>query len=235
MKTKQLIVLLDKLVVPTLEQDKERLIYADVVKEASERLKELTEGTQPYTIKTASQIYTPVELARLYEEKTNRCVELQKEKKKLNEEIEKMKKRMKNMCENCVYYDTDRNEIIKALDILDRFDLFGGQRAGRELWNEKPVDVQNEDIEKFVKDVVFLKDLINRLQAENERLKKESEIFADIGKMYSEIKAEAYKEFAERLKEKKFELDDQNEDIFYAVEVAEIDNLLKEMVGEYNA
>jgi hypothetical protein len=109
-KTKQLITLLDKLVVPTLEQDKERLIYADVVKEASERLKELTEGTQPYTIKMASQIYTHIELARLYEEKTNRCVELQKEKKKLNKEIEKMKKRMENMCENCVYYDTDRND-----------------------------------------------------------------------------------------------------------------------------
>ena len=110
MKTKQLIILLDKLVVPTLEQDKERLIYVDVVKEASERLKELTEGTQPYTIKRASQIYTPVELARLYEEKIIRCDELQKEKKKLNEEIEKMKKRMKNMCESCVYYDTDRND-----------------------------------------------------------------------------------------------------------------------------
>lgn len=63
------------------------------------------------------------------------------------------------------------NEIKKALDILDRFDLFGGQRAGRELWNEKPVDVQNEDIENFVKNVVFIKDLINRLQAGKENLK----------------------------------------------------------------
>lgn len=33
-----------------------------------------------------------------------------------------------------------------------------------------------------------------------ERLQKENENFADIGKMYSEIKAEAYKEFAELLK-----------------------------------
>lgn len=110
MKTKQLIVLLDKLVVPTLEKDKERLICADVVKEASKRLKELTEGTQTYTIKMASQNYTHIELARLYEEKTNNCVRLQKENKNLKEEIEKMKKRMKNMCENCVYYDTDRND-----------------------------------------------------------------------------------------------------------------------------
>ena len=121
------------------------------------------------------------------------------------------------------------NEIKKALDNLDRFDLFGGQRAGRELWNEKPVDVQNEDIENFVKDVVFLKDLINRLQAENERLKKESEIFADIGKMYSEIKAEAYKEFAERLKET-FPKDDFLRSTKQISK--DIDNLLKEKVGE---
>ncbi len=38
-------------------------------------------------------------------------------------------------------------------------------------------------------------DLINRLKAENERLKKETKHFADIGKLYSEIKTEAYKEF----------------------------------------
>ena len=36
------------------------------------------------------------------------------------------------------------NEIIKAWDILAKLDFFGGQRAGRELWNEKPVDVQKD-------------------------------------------------------------------------------------------
>ena len=43
-------------------------------------------------------------------------------------------------------------------------------------------------------------DLINRQQAEIKRLKKEQQQFADIGKMYSEVRAEAIKEFAERLK-----------------------------------
>lgn len=65
---------------------------------------------------------------------------------------------------------TDK-EIIQANDILSKFDLFGGQRAGRELWFDKPVDVQNEDIEKFSKDVAFLKDFINRQQAEIDRYK----------------------------------------------------------------
>ena len=42
-------------------------------------------------------------------------------------------------------------------------------------------------------------DLINRQKAEIERLNKENARFADIGKMYSEIRAEVVKEFAERL------------------------------------
>lgn len=61
------------------------------------------------------------------------------------------------------------NEFIKAWDILCKLDFFG-QRAGRELWNEKPVDVQNEDIENSSRDIAFLKDYINRQQAEIERL-----------------------------------------------------------------
>ena len=67
--------------------------------------------------------------------------------------------------------------------------------------------------------------LINRQQAEIERLKKENHRFADIGKMYSEIKSETCKEFAERLKPKLFcghpEMD--------ACIRGTIDNLLKEM------
>ena len=44
-------------------------------------------------------------------------------------------------------------------------------------------------------------DLINRQKAEIERLKKENHQFADIGKMYSEVRAEVIKEFADRLKD----------------------------------
>ena len=71
-------------------------------------------------------------------------------------------------------------------------------------------------------------DLINRQKAEIERLQSVVDSFTDIGKMYSEIKAEAYKEFAERLKEKgKSSLGNQ-------FVISWIDNLLKEMVGEDN-
>ena len=44
----------------------------------------------------------------------------------------------------------------KALDILERFDFFQGQRAGRELWNDKPKDVQDKDIESFSRDCRLL-------------------------------------------------------------------------------
>lgn len=73
--------------------------------------------------------------------------------------------------------------------------------------------------------------LINRQQAEieklNIRLRKEQHQFADIGKMYSEIRAEAIKEFARKLLA-----------LIGSVEISNLDlrrhinNLVKEMVGE---
>lgn len=38
---------------------------------------------------------------------------------------------------------------VMALEILDRLQFFG-QRAGRELWNDKPRNVQDEDIFRSV-------------------------------------------------------------------------------------
>lgn len=109
------------------------------------------------------------------------------------------------------------NEILKANDILDKFDFFN-QRAGRELWSDKPKDIQDKDIENFSNDVKFLKDFLNRQQAEIERLKDEnlqSEYPARIRvddffvcanslgewlEFCDSLKAEAIKEFVERLK-----------------------------------
>ena len=44
----------------------------------------------------------------------------------------------------------------KAIDILERFDFFQGQRAGRELWNDKPKEVQDKDIDDFSRDCRLL-------------------------------------------------------------------------------
>jgi hypothetical protein len=44
----------------------------------------------------------------------------------------------------------------QAIDILEKFDFFQGQRAGRELWNDKPKDIQDKDIEAFSRDCRLL-------------------------------------------------------------------------------
>ena len=71
-------------------------------------------------------------------------------------------------------------------------------------------------------------DLINRQKEEIERLKKENEAFAPLGKLYSEIKGDAYNEFAERLKERAF-VPDLSPTGARVVEAWEIDNLLTEL------
>ena len=57
-------------------------------------------------------------------------------------------------------------EVIKAFDILNKFEFFGGQREGRELWFNKPTDIQNKDIGAFLRDLDFLRQFINRQKEE---------------------------------------------------------------------
>ena len=51
-------------------------------------------------------------------------------------------------------------EIFKCLEILDKFQFFQGQRVGRELWNDKPTEIQNEDIKNFNKDIEFIRNVL---------------------------------------------------------------------------
>jgi chromosome segregation ATPase len=76
-----------------------------------------------------------------------------------------------------------------VMDILEKMDFFQGKRAGRELWHEKPFEVQEQDIADFSRDVYTIKLFINivlsqlrekdaeieRLTAENEFHKSEIE------------------------------------------------------------
>lgn len=87
-------------------------------------------------------------------------------------------------------------------------------------------------------------DLINRQKAEladNERLNKKvdklSEVLSDTIKIrYKKAKVEAYKEFAEKLKLHSYIMSDESQtgiiNRYSVVTVNQIDNLLKEMVGE---
>jgi hypothetical protein len=57
----------------------------------------------------------------------------------------------------------------QAIDIVEKFEFFQGQRAGRELWLTKSREVQDEDIKNFVRDCILLKEfLIGGVEINNE-------------------------------------------------------------------
>jgi FtsZ-binding cell division protein ZapB len=81
-------------------------------------------------------------------------------------------------------------------------------------------------------------DLINRLQAEIERLKTENKHYAELEQGcyvtgYKNIKAEAYKEFVNKIKVHAYYIDFPKE--HRVVDEDDIDNLLKELEGDSNA
>lgn len=52
----------------------------------------------------------------------------------------------------------------KAIDILDRWEFFFGQRAGRELWGIKTKKVQDKDIEEFNRDLLTIRECVEKLE-----------------------------------------------------------------------
>ena len=51
----------------------------------------------------------------------------------------------------------DKEKQNKVFDILDKMEFFQGQRAGRELWTDKPKEVQDKDISDFIKDINYIR------------------------------------------------------------------------------
>lgn len=51
----------------------------------------------------------------------------------------------------------DKETQNNVFDILDKFEFFQGQRAGRELWRNKPKEVQDKDIADFIKDINYIR------------------------------------------------------------------------------
>lgn len=51
----------------------------------------------------------------------------------------------------------DKETQNNIFDILDKMEFFQGQRAGRELWNDKPKEVQDKDISDFVRDINYIR------------------------------------------------------------------------------
>lgn len=83
------------------------------------------------------------------------------------------------------------NKLDKVLDILNKFEFFYGQRAGRELWADKPVEVQNQDITDFVNNIKYIKDFLHESvvlsKTDYERLKLLSEINTDLKQLGTSV------------------------------------------------
>lgn len=48
----------------------------------------------------------------------------------------------------------------QAIDIINKFEFFQGQRAGRELWNSKEYSIQEVDLVNFCQDCYDLLEYI---------------------------------------------------------------------------
>ena len=54
----------------------------------------------------------------------------------------------------------------KVFDILDKWEFSFGQRAGRELWGDKPEAVQDQDIADFNRDMKIVRDALRPVSRE---------------------------------------------------------------------
>lgn len=156
-------------------------------------------------------------------------------------------------CDECPYErgcfrEVDNIDLlVDALDLINRL-----QAENQELKRESNVSIE---------DIHGLSDRVNELIEENERLNKENQLMLDnhpanthrncvvidngviytktiedYEKFLTDVSTEAYKEFAERLKEKHRRITDYDEAGFgcqiFIVEEDYIDNLLKELTNE---
>ena len=134
------------------------------------------------------------------------------------------------------------NEIIKALECCkSKCDCSGCLLKKEEycvnVLKNLTLDLinrQKAEMEKNENIIRLADKAIETQNAEIERLKATVDSFTDIGKLYSEIKAEAYKEFAERLKMRAINRYNEFEDYqaYPYATIEHIDNLLKELVGD---
>ena len=54
-----------------------------------------------------------------------------------------------------------RSKTGEVFEILSKWEFFYGQRAGRELWADKPKEVQDQDIANFNRDIETVKNWVN--------------------------------------------------------------------------
>ncbi len=116
------------------------------------------------------------------------------------------------------------NDIIKVGECI---------RGEKVLCLSCPYRVRFPNCRKYAIRDIF--DLAARQKAEIERLKSPSEMQIEVSeKLENTIKAEAIKEFAERLKDGETYEITYCGSVYNVVDIDTIDNLVKEMVGDEN-
>lgn len=121
----------------------------------------------------------------------------------------------------------EKTSNMSAIEILNYY---------RSLYSADPYGTEGDIVANAIKDVLCI---INSQKEEIEQWQEEvnrwQTLFCQRIDDREEIEAEAYKEFAKRLKEKSFQSFGNYGITRDVVEVCDIDNLVKEMVGENNA
>ena len=130
--------------------------------------------------------------------------------------------------------NTEVSLLKSTVDLINRLQKADGK-------NKDNIRLLQLAIDQKRRKIIRLEEDNQELKAENERLEKEFDImrFTTAKRWVKEAKAEAYKEFAERLKEKskKTEIVCSGALITtnYSISDKNFNNLLKELVGEDNA
>ena len=112
------------------------------------------------------------------------------------------------------------NEIVKALECCSS--------QPQELCCNCPIDIRKIKGGCITALTTYAIDLINRLQAENERLKEIIEYKAICIEACEEAKSKAVKEFAEKVEQR----DVSESDFYIMVKKTEFNNLLKEFINK---
>ena len=139
----------------------------------------------------------------------------------------------------------DKEKQIKVFDILDKIEFFQGQRAGRELWNDKPKEVQDKDISDFIKDInyirSYLQDSVVLSKEEYKRITKElvtEQRATEIAKEYFEkMRKETAEKFYDKVNENicVFQLENKSQEFTdgYAQAIADICGRLDQVAKQF--
>ena len=133
----------------------------------------------------------------------------------------------------------DKETENNVFDILDKMEFFQGQRAGRELWNDKSKEVQDKDISDFIKDInyirSYLQDSVVLSREEICELKRQAE--EDFNKAYDLGSKETAEKFYDKVNENicVFQLENKNQEFTdgYAQAIADICGRLDQVAKQF--